>query len=191
MGMWSYGEGVGDSFTRTHWLDVFTPQTWSEFVAAGADVSGFRPGSSRLAAQLRVGDWLICYVVRVSRFVAVLEVTSEPYVDFTPIWSQEAFPHRVRVRPLVLVDLPVGVDIHELVPHFSWYEGARSPQSWQGHVQNTLRRWRADDAHLVLNSLRQSVSEPHPSAPYRHAPARPAGKHVGGQMARVKPREET
>jgi predicted RNA-binding protein len=149
---------------RSYWLTVFSTKTWNEFIAAGGDVLGFRAGSARLLAKVRPGDLLLSYVTRVSRFVAVLEVESDPFVDFSPIWSDEEFPHRVLVRRVVTVDVDSGVDIHRLVDRFTWAASAPSATSWQGHVQNTLRRWDEEDGRLVLAALEasapRSVSEP-------------------------------
>lgn len=143
-----------DQALREAWLCVFTPRTWDEFVAAGGQILGFREGSVRLLRMVSPGDWLLCYVAKLSRFAAVLEVTSETFVDRSPIWSAEPFPNRVRVRPLVQVDLARAVDIHSLLDRFTWSSTARSPTTWQGHVQNTLRRWEEDDAQVVYTALR-------------------------------------
>ena len=80
---------------RTYWLDLFSVKTWEEFVAAGARVSGFRESRWSTVQRIAVGDYLLCYLTGLSRFVAVLEVTSAPYLDRSPIWSDEEFPCRL------------------------------------------------------------------------------------------------
>jgi hypothetical protein len=70
---------------RTYWLDLFTGTTWGAFVAAGASVSGFRENRRRQVETLKPGDYLLCYLTGVSRFIAVLEVTSEIFHDTMPI----------------------------------------------------------------------------------------------------------
>ena len=47
---------------------------------------------------MKPGDYLLCYLTGISRWIGVLEVVSEPFKDTTPIWKDEAFPARVRVR---------------------------------------------------------------------------------------------
>lgn len=135
------------------WLTLFSEKTWTEFVAAGSSVLGFRDGSVPLLRSVKPGDWLIAYVTRVSRFVGIFVVESDAFHDETPIWTGEPFPHRVRVRADVTVPLEGGVDIHTLLDQFSWAATARSPTTWQGQVQNTLRRWRREDADVVRNAL--------------------------------------
>ena len=63
-----------------YWLDLFTPYTWTKFQEHGASVTGFRP-RQRTAAFERVslGDALLCYLVRLSRWCGALAVASEAF----------------------------------------------------------------------------------------------------------------
>ena len=36
---------------------------------------------------MRPGDYLLCYMTGISRWIGILEVTSQPYKDDTPIWK--------------------------------------------------------------------------------------------------------
>jgi len=76
----------------SYWLGLFTVETWKEFLDHGADVSGFSDKRWKLVQKIRPGDYLLCYLTRVSRWVGVLQVTDEPFFDQTPIWSSKVFP---------------------------------------------------------------------------------------------------
>src|SRR5215217_3957423 len=99
---------------HTYWIDLFTGETWNEFLAAGGEVSGFRPTRWNSVQRLQRGDYLLAYLTGISRFVGVLEVVSEPFRDATPIWHTEEFPARVRVRPVVTLTPDTGVPIASL-----------------------------------------------------------------------------
>ena len=43
---------------------------------------------------MKVGDYLVCYLTGVSRFIGVLEVVGDPYTDASPIWKDDAFDER-------------------------------------------------------------------------------------------------
>jgi hypothetical protein len=81
----------------TYWLDLFTGTTWKEFLAAGGGVSGFRESQWKTVQKIKPGDYLLCYLTGISRFVAVLEVTSKPFKDTAEIWKDDVFPCRVGV----------------------------------------------------------------------------------------------
>jgi predicted RNA-binding protein len=73
---------------RTYWLSLFNATTWKEFQDAGAEVMGFPETRQNTVKRIRTGDYLLCYLAGVSRWIAVLEVTSDPYDDLTQIWKQ-------------------------------------------------------------------------------------------------------
>ncbi len=87
--------------TRNYWLDLFSFTTWQEFLDAGANVSGFRENRWKSVYQMKIGDYLLCYLTGVSRWVGVLEVVSAPYKDSSPIWKDNVFPSRVRVKTVI------------------------------------------------------------------------------------------
>jgi predicted RNA-binding protein with PUA-like domain len=70
--------------TRNYWLDLFSFTTWQEFLDAGANVPGFRENRWKVIQQMKIGDYLLCYLTGVSRWIGVLEVVSEPYQDNSP-----------------------------------------------------------------------------------------------------------
>jgi predicted RNA-binding protein len=83
---------VANVSTRTYWLDLFSPTTWQEFLEAGGTVSGFRESRWATVQQIKPGDYLLCYLTQISRFIGVLEVTSDPYKDNTrSIWKRRGF----------------------------------------------------------------------------------------------------
>jgi hypothetical protein len=76
----------------TYWLDLFTAETWQEFLDNGGDVTGFSPRRFKTVQRMKPGDLLLCYVTRVSRWVGVLEVTGDAFFDEHPIWKSQLFP---------------------------------------------------------------------------------------------------
>jgi hypothetical protein len=83
---------------QTYWLDLFTVETWQEFLDHGGDVTGFREKRWKTVQKIKHGDYLLCYLTGASRWVGLLEVTSEPVYDEAPIWKSDVFPSRVGIR---------------------------------------------------------------------------------------------
>lgn len=75
----------------TYYLNLFTGTTWDEFLADGGKVTGFRKSRWSTVQKVEPGDQFLCYLTGVSRFVGLLEATSEGYRDETPIWTREFF----------------------------------------------------------------------------------------------------
>ena len=83
---------------QTYWLDLFTVETWKEFLDHGGDVTGFREKRWKTVQKIKHGDYLLCYLTGASRWVGLLEATSEPVYDETPIWKSGNPAEAVRSR---------------------------------------------------------------------------------------------
>jgi hypothetical protein len=145
---------------RQFWIDLFTGNTWREFLAAGGQVSGFRKKRAKAVHRIRVGDCLLCYLTGVSRFIGALEVTSEAYEDSTPLWGEDSFPSRVRVKALVLLEPETAVPIHNLQDRLSIFRNQENPRAWTGHFRGSPTKWSAPDGEVVLAALRDAAKHP-------------------------------
>lgn len=146
---------------RAYWLDLFTPATWQEFLDAGASVSGFRGSRWNAVRQLKPGDYLICYLTQVSRIIAILEVTSEPFQDSeTKIWKNEVFPSRVEVRVVVAVPIEESVPITELADQLTFFQNLKSPMAWTGLVRTSPVRWKSEDGEIIVAAMLDAQANP-------------------------------
>ncbi len=107
---------------RTYWLDLFTGATWEEFLAAGGKVSGFRETRWSAVQKIKTGDYFLCYITGISRFIGALEVTSAPYKDDSPIRKDEDFPSRVKVKGFVTLTPGTAVPVFELRDRLSFFQ---------------------------------------------------------------------
>jgi len=144
----------------TYWLDLFTATTWLEFLEAGGEVTGFREASWGTVQQIRPGDYLLCYLVVVKRFVGVLEVVSKPFQDDTRIWQDATFPCRLRVKPLVKLEPQTGVPIGDLRDRLSIFTNHPDPRSWGIYVRRSPTKWSDGDGAAVLDAVRRAEADP-------------------------------
>ena len=126
---------------RTYWLDLFTGFTWNEFLEAGGKVTGFRESRWKTLQRTQVGDYFLCYLTGVSRFIGFLEIVSEPYFDREQvIWKDEDFPARVKVKPLITLTPETAVPVFELRDQLSAFQDMKSPNAWTGHFRASPSR---------------------------------------------------
>jgi hypothetical protein len=146
--------------SRTYWLDLFTGTTWAEFKEAGAKISGFRESRWKTVQKIRPGDYLLCYLTGISRFISVLEVTAEPFHDDTPIWKDEVFPARLHVKPVVELTPETAVPIQALRDVLSIFKELGSPNAWTGHLRGSPTRWNSADGEAIVNALSDAEKNP-------------------------------
>ena len=143
-----------------YWLDLFTGTTWQEFQDAGANVSGFREHNWKRARNIRPGDIFLCYMVGVKRWVGLLEVTGDRFRDESPIWGEEVFPVRFRVKPLVMLPPEHGVPMEELKGKLSFYEADATASRWSGWVRSSPTKYKVKDGEIIVAAIRAAEADP-------------------------------
>ena len=146
--------------SRNYWINLFTIETWNEFVANGATTTGFSESRWPTVQKIKRNDYLLCYLTKVSRFIGVLEVTSEPYQDSQQIWTKAVYPSRVDVKPIVQLTPETAVPITDLRSELSIFQGISNPNAWSGHVRGSPTKWKNADGEIVLRALQRAHADP-------------------------------
>jgi hypothetical protein len=144
----------------TYYLNLFTGQTWDEFNANGASVSGFRESRWKTVKKMKPGDLLVGYLTGASRFIGLLEVTSEGFKADDPIWSRETFPVRVNVRPVITLTPPTAVPVKALKDRLSWFEEGAHPLAWTGRVRGSPTKLQPSDAEAIVEAMKEAEANP-------------------------------
>ena len=145
---------------RNYWLDLFTGTTWNEFKDAGGKISGFRKSRWNTVQKIKPGDYLLCYLTGVSRFIGILEVVSEPFQDDSRIWSDEDFPCRLKVNIIVELTPETAVPVHELRDSLSFFQDLKSPHAWTGNFRASPAKWKTSDGETVVKALLEAKENP-------------------------------
>ena len=138
---------------RSYWLDLFTGATWNEFKDAGGKISGFRKSRWKTVQKIKPGDYFLCYLTGVSRFIGILKVVSEPFQDNTPIWSHEEFPCRLKVKTIIELTPETAIPVRELRDSLSCFQDLKSPHAWPGHFRASPAKWKTSDGETVVKAL--------------------------------------
>ncbi|CAN5650821.1 hypothetical protein BH23CHL2_BH23CHL2_25850 [soil metagenome] len=123
-------------------------------------MTGFRESRWSTVRQIEPGDYFLCYVTGISRFIAVLRATSGGYREDSAIWSREIFPCRVDVEVDAQLTFDTAVPIHSLRDDLSIFEDLTSPHAWTGHVRGSPTRWTSSDGEIVVEAVKQAQRSP-------------------------------
>lgn len=145
---------------RNYWLDLFTGATWNEFKKAGSKISGFRESRWNTVQKIKPGDYFLGYLTGVSRFIGILEVTDGPYRDKTPIWKDEDFPCRLKVKVVAELTPNTAVPVLELRDRLSFFQNLKSPQAWTGHFRASPAKWEQSDGIAVVQAILDAQKSP-------------------------------
>lgn len=141
-----------------YYINLFSPDTHKKFTDSDKAISGFRERQKNIVANIKVGDKLICYVTKLSRWVGVFEITSDYFIDDKPIFIDidDPFVVRCKVKPLVWLDLINGIPVNDKV---SWNflsftkELPKNSMVWTSMVRGSLRKLDDKDGEYLENIL--------------------------------------
>jgi EVE domain len=153
--------------TRSYWLDVFSDETWDQFREHGANVSGFPIARVATTRRMKQGDYLMCYVKGLARWVGILEVTGPAYEDESPIWTADVYPARIPVQALIALDPEYGVPITDMSGELSIFDPPNGG-GWGVQLQGSPKLWDRSDGDAVLRALEGARDHP----VHRPVPAR-------------------
>jgi hypothetical protein len=142
----------------TFYTNLFSPDTFETFSRSARDVSGFSRHQLPWARRIHPGDRFVCYMTKLSRWVGVLEILSECYIDESPLFYAENEPYVVRfkVRPLVWLPKEKAVPIHErhVWDALTFTHGCQPNSSvWTGKVRISLNKLPPEDGQFLEDLL--------------------------------------
>ena len=87
-----------------YYINLFSPNTALAFSESNQEISGFRISRKAYVENqhINIGDKFICYCTKIQRFIGILEITSNFFIDSKPIFTQEDDPFtlRFKVKPI-------------------------------------------------------------------------------------------
>lgn len=147
--------------SRNYWLDLFTGKTWEEFLRNGANVSGFRLRRRKTALRIKPGDYLLCYVTKISRFIGVLEVTSVSFVDTNKrIWEDDLFPIRFNVKLVTKLDPQYAIPLHVVTKDLSKFQKLNTVNAWGGFLRGSPVLFHPNDAQVIISAINGAIKNP-------------------------------
>lgn len=146
-----------------YFVNLFSPETYEAFTKSGQEISGFRLRQEKAANRVKVGDKLICYMTKLSRWVGVLEVTSKYFQDNSPIFypTDDPFVIRFKVKPIAWLPKEKSLPIreNEIWDALSFTKGYDINSSfWTGKLRNSLNPLDEKDGKFLEQAILAQVS---------------------------------
>ena len=141
--------------TKSYWVQVFTENTWRVFLEKGGDVTGFSESRWSYIQQMRPGDTLLCYLSKVSKWVGILTVLSEPYLDTSRIWTEKLFPCRANVSVVAKLPLEKALPVQDLRDKVSILNRPR----WSLYFISSPRKWKPQDGEIIESAILEAAGK--------------------------------
>nr|VFJ66611.1 MAG: hypothetical protein BECKFM1743A_GA0114220_104203 [Candidatus Kentron sp. FM]VFJ68339.1 MAG: hypothetical protein BECKFM1743C_GA0114222_104833 [Candidatus Kentron sp. FM]VFK16379.1 MAG: hypothetical protein BECKFM1743B_GA0114221_104163 [Candidatus Kentron sp. FM] len=168
-----------------YYLSLFSPETYEAFGKSDRSTSGFRKKQEKKAALIRPGDCFLCYMTKMSRWIGVLEVSSDYFLGNDSIFYEEDDPFIVRfnVRPRVWLPKEQTIPIHDkrVWNGLSFTRACeKNSSTWTGKLRGSLSKINDSDAVFLNKILLEQTREPYPyefdETQYQRYLARPVNR---------------
>lgn len=145
-----------------YYINLFSPETYESFTKSDQSISGFRVRQENAASRIKVGDKLICYMTKLSRWIGVFEVESKYFKDNTPIFypTEDPFVIRFKIKPLAWLPKEKAIPIRSehIWNNLSFTKGYDINSSfWTGKLRNSLNALDDKDGkfleQIILNQI--------------------------------------
>ena len=122
---------------KTYWMLVTTEENFDISRSEGFETHGIESSQRRKASRFARDDRVLYYLADRRVFAATATVTKGRYEDNSNVWKHhdknESFPHRIGLRPDVLLDADQFIDALEVGPRLDY-----------------VRKWAPEDWHLAF-----------------------------------------
>ena len=114
--------------------------------------AGFPERNRNAVKKMKIGDKIIYYVTKHSKFVAVSEVVGPYFFSKELIWDDpfDLWPHRIETKPIVFRDIKDGIFIKDI---WNNLEFIKNKNKWGSQVQGSLRRISENDFNCILKEI--------------------------------------
>ena len=129
------------------WLWAIAPEHLGAFVGAGT-LALARTGR-RTLAEIAPGDTVVLYLTGRHEVAGLVEATSRAFEDATALVPDRHLPHRLRVRPLVLLPPEARLPMNAVEGHLSTGDGG-----WRQDVARVVAPLSATDARVLAFLVR-------------------------------------
>lgn len=143
-----------------YFLDLFSPETANAFSNSDKTISGFRISRKTYVENQNIGlgDKFICYCTRIQRFIGVFEITSKPFFDDKPIFTEidDPFTLRFKVNPIIWLRLEKSIPIHDnlMWKNISFTKKlSKNSTNWTYMVFSSPRLWPKEDCKFIEQKL--------------------------------------
>lgn len=126
----------------THYIVVTSPENWAKTAERGWTLLGLKSTKPGQAAGFKPGDKVVAYATGIKKFIAAVEVTSEMFVDHTPIWGSakkagEDYPNRLETAPFITLAEGEYLDAFALARRLEYAKkwGDHISLAFQGNIR--------------------------------------------------------
>ena len=89
-----------------------------------------------------------------------MEVAGKPYKDKSPIWKDDVFPSRLKVKVVTELTAETAVPVIALREKLSFFQNLSNPLAWTGHFRSSPVKFEAIDGEAITEAILDAKNNP-------------------------------
>ena len=150
--------------SKKYFRSTYSPWTYELALTNQNTKCGIPKRYLNLAKEVKIGDIFINYIIGISRFVGLYEISSKAHISEENLYYQnDPYPLQFDIKNFILLPLEHTVPIFEsaIWDSLSITKGLeRSNKKWSGSFMGSFARLKDIDGQLLENILLQQQSNP-------------------------------
>lgn len=121
----------------------------------GFSCAGFPTRNKEALKRMNVGDGIVYYVTKHSKFMAISEVTGDYFYSEDQIWDDpyDLWPHRISTKPVLFIErFDNGVYIKDI---WDDLEFIKNKVRWGSQVQGSFRKLTEHDFNVIKKQIQK------------------------------------
>ena len=144
-----------------YFINIFSPSTYEAFFQSYKDIYGFRENHRVRAENINIGDKLISYITKLSRWAGVLSIESGIFIDHTPLFvdNEDPYFYRVKIKPIIILPKELSIPIFEpnIWNNLSFTKKLERSDKWAGKFRGSLAQLSSEDGEFLEEILLQQA----------------------------------
>lgn len=143
-----------------YWMTMTSATNFEVDRKADFQLTGYKERLWNLCNRTKVGDKLVYYITKVHSFGAICTITSRPYIDGTPHWSEtdETWPSRFNLSPDLILPEDQMLNVAPLVPSLSFITiKQKLSGKWGTAFMGSLRKIPQQDFELIEREMKKII----------------------------------
>ena len=143
---------------KNFWMVVESPEKFEIMRDGGLTLYGLGRKYRKRAERMQPEDRVLFYISKIRKWTATATISSDSFVDKTPIfgpeYNGELFPHRVRLKPNIILPSNNYIEAGLIAPRLEYLK-RWIPEEWPLAFFETLHLIPQRDFKLIESEMRR------------------------------------
>lgn len=144
---------------KNYWIYPFSHKTWETFRKSNNKILNVNTKEKNTAKDVKQGDYCICFLTGISRFIAILEITSVCRTDDNfKNMTEDTLSDSEKIKTDILYYLTPdnALSIRNFYDRLSIFQNNKSMNTWTNFINELPTSINTEDGEIIVNEIKNA-----------------------------------